>query len=527
MPSPPNESDMSDDLLEPNTLDDEDEWRDIEPDYVVASYIGFGGNTTFRDIREFLVDAKENHDIDLIEMRNTNNLDTFGMIKLINYVRAQMNRGLFRPDMSPQSFLEGDQYLKPVLEDDALLYSIDDLFDLCEHQEKVLSNDSAEVTFSHSDVQEMIKENKKLREQATYYRSSLRKSFLENLELKEQSLHTLHERDGDHSANTASARETVDSDSHYFSSYAYNDIHEVMLQDRVRTDAYRDFIYDNKHLFAGKIILDVGCGTGILSLFCVKAGAAKVIAVDNSAIIDKAREIIFENGLDACVWMGYCLLYEAMLDSVIWARDRYLDTNGLMIPSHATLRLSLFTDDDYVSDKVTFWNSVYGFKMSCMLAKAYDDIVIRTVKPDTVVSQSVSILELPLHTVQKEHLTLNGASFKLAAEQSIDQLHGFLFHFDIFFTTNRGANISEARNSFTTGPLGLETHWQQALALIDSSKHNTANLKVGDHVYGNLMLRKGAEYFRELQIKVTWGIKCVNSDGEQPVSVNEQTWAMR
>ena len=70
-----------------------------------------------------------------------------------------------------------------------------------------------------------------------------------------------------------------------------------MLQDKVRTDSYRDFIYENKQLFAGKVVLDVGCGTGILSLFCAKAGAAKVIAVDNSAIIDKAREIVFENGL--------------------------------------------------------------------------------------------------------------------------------------------------------------------------------------------------------------------------------------
>ena len=32
-------------------------------------------------------------------------------------------------------------------------------------------------------------------------------------------------------------------------------------------------------------------------------------------------------------WMGYCLLYEAMLDSIIWARDRYLVPGGLSTSS--------------------------------------------------------------------------------------------------------------------------------------------------------------------------------------------------
>ena len=79
------------------------------------------------------------------------------------------------------------------------------------------------------------------------------------------------------------------------------DIHEIMLKDTVRTDAYRDFIYGHKDLFKGKVVLDVGCGTGVLSMFCAKAGAKKVISVDNSAIIDKARAIVFENGLDSVI----------------------------------------------------------------------------------------------------------------------------------------------------------------------------------------------------------------------------------
>jgi len=50
-----------------------------------------------------------------------------------------------------------------------------------------------------------------------------------------------------------------------------------------------------------QVVLDVGCGTGILSMFCAKAGAKKVIGVDNSDIIDKARASIFENKLGGVI----------------------------------------------------------------------------------------------------------------------------------------------------------------------------------------------------------------------------------
>ncbi|KAL8662532.1 MAG: hypothetical protein Q9202_004677 [Teloschistes flavicans] len=322
-----------------------------------------------------------------------------------------------------------------------------------------------------------------------------------------------------------------------------------MLQDTIRTDAYRDFIYDNKHLFAGKVVLDVGCGTGILSLFCAKAGAAKVIAVDNSGIIDKAREIVFQNGLGDIIqclrgkieevtlpvkevdvivseWMGYCLLYEAMLDSVIWARDRYLAPGGLMVPSHATLRLSLFADDDYISDKICFWNSVYGFDMSCMQKRTYDDVVIRTVKADAVPSDPITFLEVPLHQIRKDQLNISGVEFTLTASRETDQLHGFIVHFDIFFATDRDTKAQDANVFFSTGPTGPETHWQQALALVDFAKSPSPTLKSGDQVRGKIGLSKGNTNHRELDITIDWQIVDAARKESEKIPKYQRKWLM-
>lgn len=82
---------------------------------------------------------------------------------------------------------------------------------------------------------------------------------------------------------------------YYFDSYAHFGIHEEMLKDEVRTLTYRNAMYHNKHLFKGKTVLDIGCGTGILSMFAAKAGAARVIAIECSSIVDYARKIVEAN----------------------------------------------------------------------------------------------------------------------------------------------------------------------------------------------------------------------------------------
>ena len=83
---------------------------------------------------------------------------------------------------------------------------------------------------------------------------------------------------------------------YYFDSYAHHAIHEEMLKDEVRTRTYEMAIKQNAHLFRDKVILDVGCGTGILSMFASQVGAKHVYAVDCSSIAVSARQIVLKNG---------------------------------------------------------------------------------------------------------------------------------------------------------------------------------------------------------------------------------------
>ena len=105
------------------------------------------------------------------------------------------------------------------------------------------------------------------------------------------------------------SNEEMTSKDYYFDSYAHFGIHEEMLKDEVRTMSYRNSMRENKHLFKNKIVLDVGCGTGILSMFAAKAGAAKVIGVDMSSIVEYARKIVEVGNMEVCLFKSYSLFY--------------------------------------------------------------------------------------------------------------------------------------------------------------------------------------------------------------------------
>jgi protein arginine N-methyltransferase 3 len=226
-------------------------------------------------------------------------------------------------------------------------------------------------------------------------------------------------------------------------------------------------------------------------------------------------------------WMGYGLLFEAMLDSVLWARDHYLVKDGLMVPSHATLRIAPFVDADFVDSHIAFWNEVYGFKMTSMLEKIHDEVVVRTTTPSTAPAASAIFLELPLHTITIPDLTFV-RDFQITLAEDIDRLDGWNIWFDTFFMPSADANIpSNAVPShmkkkgvvaFTTGPDGPETHWQQCVLLIKHSRQGDQSMKRGYTIHGKIGYSKKEEGSRSLEICVQW------NDGNQGAS---QSWSLQ
>jgi protein arginine N-methyltransferase 1 len=83
-------------------------------------------------------------------------------------------------------------------------------------------------------------------------------------------------------------------------------------------------------------------------------------------------------------WMGYFLLYESMLDSVLYARDKYLAPGGKMLPDRAMIYVAAIEDEQYKNNKIGFWKNVYGVDMNCLSAAAMKEPLVDSVESNMI-----------------------------------------------------------------------------------------------------------------------------------------------
>ena len=168
----------------------------------------------------------------------------------------------------------------------------------------------------------------------------------------------VYERERRSEVKAISERDFIDR--RYFEGYSKLDIHREMLADQRRIDVYREAIVKT---VKGMTVVDVGAGTGILSMLAAEAGAERVYAVERSDIVRECKKLVRANGQSSVIkimnilaedapltaksadvivseWMGYFLLYERMMPCVMNVRDKCLKPGGIMIPGRVKLFLA-------------------------------------------------------------------------------------------------------------------------------------------------------------------------------------------
>lgn len=364
-----------------------EDWEDDEDEEIIVKSLF--SNSNHASMKQFLQHDKDNFEFDLMEVVAASKFDDIRLIKLVNMIRRRVKDvgehavnpsfiSQLKSDILRDDLLDDVENMLPVLQEDPVLFLLRD---------ELVKNG----IMTDDDLDDEI--------EAVKVGNVLGTSEMKETLARYQSLIT-----------SLTSSPDVSDDSYYFDGYSNISIHETMLRDEPRTQSYADALIANSKFMEGKVVLDVGCGTGILCMLAVKAGARKVIGVDSSSIIERTQKVIDRNGMsdritlvrgrleevklpvghdevDVIVseWMGYGLYFENMLSSVIYARDTYLSSKGILMPSDAKVYVEAMTAVGEV-DRVGWWGNVYGFDMTDMADLLCCDAQVQLVESEDIVS---------------------------------------------------------------------------------------------------------------------------------------------
>mmetsp|Transcript_6345 Transcript_6345/g.18584 ORF Transcript_6345/g.18584 Transcript_6345/m.18584 type:complete len:414 (-) Transcript_6345:178-1419(-) len=340
----------------------------------------------------------------------------------------------------------------------------------------------------------------------------------------------------------------------YFCSYAYLYHQKQMLTDHHRMSSYHQAIMRNRVLFEGKTVVDVGTGSGILAAWSAQAGAGQVWAVEYTDMAKHAVSVMKHNGVDDRVhvvkgaieeldlpagsvdviiseWMGYFLLRESMLDSVIRGRDRLLKPGGAMFPSHATMVWAAITCEDERLRKVqdcgeamVDWRAFtdetaeqYGVSMKCLdeaYAKEQRDYYSLSsmwyeLGADQIVGEPVVVKELNMHTCTVEQVQgVEHAPFAFQADAP-STVSGFAGWFDTDFAGSE-QNPCPERVVLSTHPRIGYTHWGQQVFFLEEA----IELNPGDVLSGSMSMRRQKTSARLYDVIVSFQVRTAGAEEE-------------
>ncbi len=317
-------------------------------------------------------------------------------------------------------------------------------------------------------------------------------------------------------------------DPEYFGYYGQLQHQQNMLEDSVRTSTYHQAILQNRAAFEGKVVMDLGAGSGILSFFAAQAGAKRVYAVEASGMAAKADMLARANGFGDVITvinskieeidslpeavdvivsepMGVMLFHERMIESFLYARNKFLAPHRLgqadsMFPGSGTIFVAPFTDAPMHADmknRTQFWKTTnfYGVDFSCLSGIAVDQVfsqpVVGGFDPKTLLAEPVawqsSFVEDPV-----ESLLLIEIPFSFVSKFT-GIVHGLAGWFSVGFE-GPGVNIT-----LSTAPEQERTHWQQCRFFF----RRPVAVNAGQMIRGSLTMKANAHRSYDVKINAS------------------------
>ncbi|KAK9288899.1 hypothetical protein L1049_017368 [Liquidambar formosana] len=303
----------------------------------------------------------------------------------------------------------------------------------------------------------------------------------------------------------------------YFHYYGQLLHQQNMLQDYVRTGTYYAAVIENRADFFGRVVVDVGAGSGILSLFAGSgtpsyfsniAGAKHVYAIEASEMAEYARKLIAGNPslgqritvikgkveevelpekADILISepMGTLLVNERMLESYVIARDRFLVPNGKMFPMTGRIHMAPFSDEYLfieIANKALFWQqqNYYGVDLTPLHGSAFKGYfsqpVVDAFDPRLLVAPSISHV-IDFTKIKEEELYEIDIPLKFIASVGT-RVHGLACWFDVLF------NGSTVQRWLSTAPGAPTTHWYQIRCVLSQPLYVMA----GQEITGRLRM---------------------------------------
>ena len=244
--------------------------------------------------------------------------------------------------------------------------------------------------------------------------------------------------------------------------YSLHD-HGRMIRDRDRTDAYARAL--ERVIRPDSIVLDIGAGSGILSLLAARSGARRVFAVEPTDVIELARVLAAVNGVADTVEFiqarsttislperadvivsdlrGILPLYGLHIPSIVDARQRHLAQAGTLIPFCDALWAAPAELAGIYEDRISSWETrPYGFNIAAARGFAANTW-------GKVAAPANSLLASPERLAVLDYRSILSPEVKSSAESKVTRsgtLHGVLVWFDTELAEGVGFSNAPGEN---------------------------------------------------------------------------------